>query len=193
MKQYEKLFNTYAKVNRDEAMARAEWMAEGIMESDRKSRGRSYGQVFNNTLDGVICEMGIAALCKGKVNDQKFVLHDRDTYAWDVLSAFNHKLEIKKHKDKWFTFYPMNVNTMLNNINENRFDYIVTASWWEALDYYVVYPRLIINPKTFQKYISRSQFNSSCFYDHRMGLHDNQCLIFNEDAVASLQSSRFVV
>ncbi len=191
--QYNQLFNDYAVVGRDEAAERAKWMAEGIMESDRKSKGRDYSQVYKNTLDGVICEMGIASLSKGKANEQKFVLQDRDTYAWDVLSAFNHKLEVKKHKDKWFSFYPGNILTMLNNISSNRFDYIVTASWYEALDHYVVYPRLLINPKTFQRYISRSNFNTSCYYNHRSSAADNQCIIFNEDAISRLQNTQYVV
>jgi|TARA_R110000796_G_scaffold28716_1_gene78302 hypothetical protein len=156
---------------------RTKWMADGILEHD--TSGRSYDQIYANTLSGVICEVGVAMLC-GSLNEQDFDVKERDTYAWDVLSRLKSKrrIEIKLHKDKWYTYYPDSINTMMNNIKHEAFDYLVTANYVEQRDYYVVTPRLIIEPSTFRKYCKRSQFANSgtSYYDHNTASYDNQCI-----------------
>jgi hypothetical protein len=112
-------------VEKNEAIERATWLAKGIMEHDYKRKGRTEEQVFKHSLRGVICELGIKQATKGSLNDQKFNYKDRSTHGFDV-TGLNHKLEVKLHKDKYFSFYPENIKTMLNNIAESTFDYIAT-------------------------------------------------------------------
>ena len=156
---------------------RTKWMADGILEHD--TSGRSYDQIYANTLSGVICEVGVAMLC-GSLNEQVFDHKIRDTYAWDVWSRLKRKnrVEVKLHKEEWYTFYPNKVETMIRNIEHHAFDYLVTANYVEEDNYYVVTPRLIIEPKTFKFYSRRSQYAESktSYYNHRAAVTDGECI-----------------
>lgn len=174
-----------------EANERAKWLMEGIKEHHTKSKGRTDEEIMHQSMRGVICELGIKQALNGQMNDQEFDYRDRSTHGYDLTAYDNAKIEIKLHKDKYFSFYPANIKTMLNNIAENVFDYIVTASFYQDIREggYVVYPRLLINPKTFRQYATVSNYgrNKPMWYNHHAAAKDGQCIIFNESVINSLQ------
>ena len=158
---------------------RTKWMGDGIILNKKPEDTRTNEKIYIDTLSGVICEVGVAMLC-GSLNEQVFDHKTRDTYAWDVWSSLKckNRIEVKLHKEEWYTFYPNKVKTMIKNIEHHAFDYLVTANYIEENDYYVVTPRLIIEPSTFRKYCKRSQFANSgtSYYDHNTASYDNQCI-----------------
>ena len=159
---------------------RTKWMASGIiLNKDNNNDTRTDEKIYIDTLSGVICEVGVAMLC-GSLNEQVFDHKTRDTYAWDVWSRLKlkNRLEVKLHKEEWYTFYPKKVKTMIKNIEHHAFDYLVTANYIEEDDYYLVTPRLIIEPKTFKFYSTRSQYaeSNTSYYNHRAAVSDGECI-----------------
>jgi|TARA_B110000259_G_scaffold55355_1_gene65134 hypothetical protein len=177
MEEYIELFKNPVKVSINKVEDRAMWMAEGIYDNIKSRKGRDWNKVYWDTLGGVVCEEGVAALC-GELNTQEFDVTDRSTYGWDVMSKFGHKIEVKRHKEIWYSFYQTAVNTLHNSIEAKAFEYIVTASYEKFTDHYLVRPRLIIDPLTFRYYTRKSQYSTGLYYDHYAAKGKNQCIIF---------------
>lgn len=184
-------------VRDEDVNKRAEWLAEGVKEHHFKSKGRSDETIMRHSTKGVICELGTCASLKGSMNDQTFDYKVRSTYAYDLTALTGSRVEVKLHKDKYFSFYIDNIKTMLNNIAENAFDYLVTSSFYrdEKHNGYVVYPRLVINPKTFRQYATTSNYgrNKPMWYNHHEASRDGECIILNEGAISRLQEPLNVV
>lgn len=167
-------------IDKGVVVRRTKWMADGIISNkDKTYDTRTDEKIYIDTLSGVICEVGVAMLC-GRLNEQKFDHKTRDTYAWDVWSSLKlkNRIEVKLHKEQWYTFYPKKVETMVRNIEHQAFDYLVTANYVEEDNYYVVTPRLIIEPKTFKFYSRRSKYAESktSYYNHNAAVTDGECI-----------------
>lgn len=166
-------------VDKGVADRRTNWMANGIILNKKPTDTRTDEKIHTDTLSGVICEVGVGMLC-GRLNEQAFDHKIRDTYAWDVWSNLKckNRIEVKLHKEQWYTFYPKKVETMVRNIEHHAFDYLVTANYVEEDDYYVVTPRLIIEPKTFKFYSRRSKYAESktSYYNHNAAVSDGECI-----------------
>jgi hypothetical protein len=167
-------------IDKGVVVRRTKWMADGIISNkDKTYDTRTDEKIYIDTLSGVICEVGVAMLC-GRLNEQEFDHKTRDTYAWDVWSSLKlkNRIEVKLHKEQWYTFYPKKVETMVRNIEHQAFDYLVTANYVEEDNYYVVTPRLIIEPKTFKFYSRRSKYAESktSYYNHNAAVTDGECI-----------------
>lgn len=67
---------------------------------------------------------------------------DPNSYNKDVILPMGQVLEVKAHKDKWFSFNERAMATTFSNWGS--FDFMVTGKYWELEDRYLVQLQLVI-------------------------------------------------
>jgi len=168
-----------AFVTTDEVSDAVKLLAEKIYNHPRKCRGRSYEQVFNNCFYGTIAEVGIKKLLKAEnrldIFDDKWDVTDRDTYGYDLIID-NIRIEVKTQNSKWFALPSSSFSTLRNNIAAKVLDVIITASYRQYGDGYIVKSRLIIDPYLMNRYIQTSNFNSGVWFNHNSALISGACI-----------------
>ena len=175
--------------------SRAEWQYEGIISSPkRKEDMRTNDQIWNHTYNSIACEIGISeALPDSKLNEQKFNYKDITTWGYDV-SAFDLKIlfEIKwQHMlESWYSFTNQTATKIIDRYRKKGYHYLITASTREYGDGLEIWPRLLIDPKTFRNHVKRSHYNKKpLFYNQYPAQRDNQCQIFNKNIIEKIQIS----
>ena len=169
---------------------RTDWQAKGIIANKKKMNDKRPDEViYRNTWDSVACEIGVANMIESSyLNEQDFNFRDPSTYAWDVYEKLlEHHIEIKwmSQESKWWSFTTGMYMKIKKNITRGYPDSIIVATHIPDIkaDGSKVYPRLVINPHTFEKYIRQSKFNNykPYYYDHMTASRDEECHIFHSD------------
>ena len=173
---------------------RAKWQFNGIIERARQINDpRTEEKIWNDTFHSIACELGIAqCFPHGYVNCQAFDHTDINTWGWDV-KAFNYRFEIKYQKlgETWYSMSKTIAESIMDKFSRNGFDYIITASTRKEKDGYEIWPRLLINPKTLRKNLSRSKYDNykPIYYNQYVAMADGDCQIYNEEIIKKLQNS----
>lgn len=186
---YAEQLNTDSYVSKFSAADVAIPIAKSISSNQIQSQGEGIETVYVRTLEGYICELGIHAIVGGEFNKQAFDYRTRSTYAWDIKTEQGHGIEVKCHKNDWFTISRSVASTLINNIKEGYVDLIVTSYFSNDLDnYYTVHPRLIIDPKTFKSYLNKSKYSNNFYYSHLPAIRSGDCIDVSNPGIQSLKS-----
>lgn len=139
-------------------------MVNQIFESDLNidhngNYKRDRNLVEKNTLQGKMCEIACHELCDIPYVWNNFNVKYRKSYAVD-MEAFSLKCEIKSIKPRDRVFYIPNraYKTLFNNIKTKSIDTIIVCNYENNDHEWQITPRLVINPKTIESYISPSKY-----------------------------------
>jgi len=186
---YAEQLNADAYVSKFDAADRAVPIAKNISSNQIQSRGQGITTVYGRVLEGVICELGIYSIVGGELNEQTFDYKTRSTYAWDIKTKQGHNLEVKCHKNNWFTISRSVASMLVNNIKEGHVDLIVTSYFSNDLNhYYTVHPRLIIDAKTFKSYLNKSNYSDNFYYSHPSAIRSGDCIDVSNAGIHGLKS-----
>jgi hypothetical protein len=158
-----------------------ETMSREMYDCPTRRGGRSYQQVYDATLSGVILEYALVR--QGAVkNNSQFDVKDRNTYNWDVL-WHGLKTEVKctadpskmpkERKTKWVTTTLNNIQTFLNNIayDPDCVDIVIFGCYNKlANDVYECKWRLIAPADTFKSNLRKCNPAYSSSYDKKTKL-----------------------
>ena len=158
-------------------------IVDGILSNPGETRTREQIELCCSI--GLIGELAVASKLGGILNPQEFDLADRHSYGWDVLDTRHDlKLEIKNHGKKWFDYAKKDLQVLFRNIESGCMDYIITTKvvqLKEEVPGFQVWPRLVINPKTFRHYLHDSKTDSTKqYYNHYHAMAAGECFEFNE-------------
>lgn len=177
-----------------EIKPRAKWQYNGIIkQAERTKDPRTPEKIWKDTYNSIACEIGIAkALPNGEVNEQAFDHTDISTWGYDVM-AMGTRFEIKYQKfaEDWYSMTNTIANKINDRYNQGGFDYLITASTREEGNGLEVWPRLLINPKTFKNNIFKSHYDNykPLVYNQYVARTDKECQIFNEGIIKKLKES----
>jgi len=189
---YKEWFSEVSFVKNERTKERTDWQAAGIIANKKKMRDRRSDEtIYRNTWDSMVCEIGISDLIPTSyLNLQEFNYKDPSTHAWDVYEkTLEDHLEIKwmSTGSTWWTFTTGLWTKIKKNLLRGYPDKIVVATHiaQPELDGSTVYPRMVINPHTFDNYIRESKYDNykPFYYDHLRALSDGECLTFNSEIV----------
>ena len=195
MIEYKEQLNKPEMVEHDEAYERTEWMSKGIIENEKrfpKHQRRTDEQIWQQTFNSVVCEIGIAKALKGSCNKQKFDYKIPQTYAFDVVVPGYQEdmmFEVKWMSigSDWYTFN----DNVVNSINKHKayYDYLIVSSYVVENEKYKVIPRFLIEPRTFHRNYKSSYYDNykKYYYNH----NNNDCIVLNEEKV--LQYKKLMV
>lgn len=167
-------------VSNEEVSDAAILLAEKIFNDKYKRRGRSYDQVFKSCFYGRIAEVGVKKLLKAEdkldVFNDAWDVKDRSTYGCDLI-AVGMRVEVKSQKGEWFDMPNDGLKTLRNNIAAKVLDVVVTASYKQSENGYVVTPRFIIDPYKMLQYVKPSHYrDNKSFFDHHSALRAGDCI-----------------
>jgi hypothetical protein len=174
-------------VSREDGETRMQFQIDGILEWSKNPKSgdkRKHLQVKKDTLNSSVCEIAIAEALGGHVNQQDFDYKNPHTYAWDVsVGGYQEDtyIEVKwmSLESDWYSFN----EKLITNVEERKqyYDYLVVATPIPNLTGWDVFPRFVINPKDFTRYVKSSKYDNykPYYYNH----HNADCIVMNEEKV----------
>ena len=187
MIEFKKQLNEPAMVEQDEAIPRTKWMSDGIIKAEKRfpaHQRRTDEQIWQQTFNSVVCEIGIAKALKGSCNKQKFDKTIRQSYAYDVIVPGYQEdtmFEVKwmSIESEWYTFNDNVVNSIYKN--KAYYDYLIVSSYVVEDGKYKVIPRFIFDPRTFHKNYKSSYYDNykKYYYNH----NNSDCIVLNKEKV----------
>lgn len=177
-------FNQNVTVTFDEIEKRATGLTDAIYKRSQEIGGnRSYETIKKHCFSGVFLEYGITKIVDGELNGDTFDKSNRASYATDVYSGDGMRLEVKPHKEKWYSFNLEKINTMLDNCALNEIDFIVTASQYQKDEKsQIIVPKMVARADMFHNYITKSKYKnkySNYYYNHITASAKADCVTFN--------------
>ena len=179
-------------VTREQGENRANFQVEGIKQWAKNPRSgdrRSEQRIEKVTLNSSVCEVGIAKALGGQVNTQKFNYKMAETYAWDVsLGGYQEDayFEIKwmSMESDWYSFN----EKLVQQIEDRKkyYDRIIVATNIPAeCGGWNVFPRLIIDPQSFSRWLKPSKYDNykPYYYNH----HNPSCVVLNEEKILQMK------
>lgn len=173
--------NAEVFVTIEEVKKEALYLADRIFNDPHKRRGRKYEQVFKSCFFGRIAEVGVRKLLnaddKLNIENDDWDVRDRNTYGHDLVSE-GMRIEVKSQKGEWFDIPADGLKTLTNNISAKALDIVITASYEEKNDGYLVRPRIIIDPYKLHRYMKQSHYSDNkFFFDHHSALRAGDCIM----------------
>lgn len=137
---------------------------------------RRYEQVYADT-EKMVQEFALEERAGLKRNENKFDYTDRQTYAYDLYDPENDKkFEVKSWAKTYFSFTDYEVKTFRKNLD--IVDYLVCAKTVTLEDRYEIYFYMVANAKTFNKYVTKSNYpNGNDYYNHRPAIQEGQAFV----------------
>ena len=184
--------DTTIHVTRKQGEERASFQVEGLKQWAKNPRSgdkRLEERIEKVTTDSSVCEVAIAAALGGQVNTQEFDYKIPQTYAYDVsLGGYQEDayFEVKwmSMESEWYSF-----NEKLIRQVEDRKQYydrlIVATNLPAKCGGWNVFPRLIIDPQSFTRWLKPSKYDNykPYYYNH----YNPSCVILNEKKISQMK------
>lgn len=162
-----------------ELIEKRDTMAAQMYLCPKRRNGNSLDQKIYQAQAGIFLEHALE-IQGAEANEKEFDVKDRDSYFWDVKwdGLYTEVKRCKMHEDRsWFTFYEIQVKTMLNNID--RLDLLIVGDY-EIIEKNTCSVKwMLMTPvKTFKRNVKRSMYNEGQMYYNHTG--ESNCVILME-------------